>query len=191
FNNLVISPSIDAIQEFKIQKTMYPVEFGGKASALINVVTKSGGNAFHASALEFLRNDVFDRRNYFDDPTKPIPPLSQHQFGVNVGGPLRRDRTFFFVSYEGQRLHRSITQTFSVPPAELRRGDFTGLVPLCDPLTRTVSGCTLFADNKIPDRRIDPIARALLETIPEPTSAGSVQNLLAVGAEESPSNQVT
>jgi len=191
FNNLVISPSIDAIQEFKIQKTMYPVEFGGKASALINVVTKSGGNAFHASALEFLRNDAFDSRNYFDDPTKPIPPLSQHQFGANVGGPLRRDRTFFFVSYEGQRLHRSITQTFSVPPAELRRGDFTGLVPLCDPLTRTVSGCTLFAEKKIPDRRIDPIARALLETIPEPTSAGSVQNLLAVGAEESPSNQVT
>ena len=76
FNNLVISPSVDAIQEFKIQKTMYPAEFGGKASALINVVTKSGGNAFHGSALEFLRNDRLDARNYFDDPTQPVPPLS-------------------------------------------------------------------------------------------------------------------
>ena len=75
FNNLVVSPSIDAIQEFKIQKTMYPAEFGGKASALINVVTKSGGNAFHGGALAFGRSDKLDARNYFDDPTKPVPPL--------------------------------------------------------------------------------------------------------------------
>jgi len=100
-NNLVISPSVDAIQEFKIQKTMYPAEFGGKASALINVVTKSGGNSVHGSALEFARNEKFDAHNYFDDPTKPIPPLRQNQFGINVGGPIKRDRTFFFFSYEG------------------------------------------------------------------------------------------
>ena len=106
FNNLVISPSVDAIQEFKIQKTMYPAEFGGKASALINVVTKSGGNRFHGSALEFVRNEKFDARNYFDDPSKPMPPLRQNQFGVNVGGPIKRDRTFFFFSYEGQRIRQ-------------------------------------------------------------------------------------
>ena len=127
FNNLVISPSVDAIQEFKIQKTMYPAEFGGKASALINVVTKSGGNSFHGSALEFVRNEKFDAHNYFDDPTKPMPPLRQNQFGVNVGGPLKRDRTFFFFSYEGQRIRKAQTQTFSVPTAALRNGDFSGL----------------------------------------------------------------
>src|SRR6202011_1091060 len=71
-NNLVVSPSVDAIQEFKIQKTMYPAEFGGKASALINVVTKSGGNSFHGSVLEFVRNEKFDAHNYFDDPATPI-----------------------------------------------------------------------------------------------------------------------
>ena len=101
FNNLVVSPSIDAIQEFKIQKTMYPAEFGGKASALINVVTKSGSNALRGSALEFVRSDKFDARNYFDDPAQPVPPLKQHQFGANLGGPIVRNRSFFFLSYEG------------------------------------------------------------------------------------------
>src|SRR5262249_57497479 len=70
FNNLVVSPSIDAIQEFKIQKTMYPAEFGGKASALVNVATKSGTNALQGTVFEFLRNDIFDAKNYFDDPLK-------------------------------------------------------------------------------------------------------------------------
>src|SRR5262245_12164767 len=115
FNNLVVSPSVDAIQAFKIQKTMYPAEFGGKASALMNVVTKSGGNAFHGSALEFVRNDRFDAHNYFDDRSKPVPGLNQNQFGFNIGGPLRKDRTFFFFSYEGQRIRKALTQTFSVP----------------------------------------------------------------------------
>src|SRR5207247_10950865 len=143
FNNLVISPPVDGIQEFKIQKTMYPAEFGGKASALINVVTKSGSNTLHGSALEFLRHDVLDARNVFDDPSQPVPPLRQHQFGVNVGGPIARNRSFFFFSYEGQRLRRSLTQTFSVPPDSLRRGDFSTSAPLCDPLTRQPAGaCT-------------------------------------------------
>ncbi|HEV3214951.1 MAG TPA: TonB-dependent receptor [Vicinamibacterales bacterium] len=190
FNNLVVSPSIDAIQEFKIQKTMYPAEFGGKASALINVVTRSGGNAFHGSGLEFVRNDAFDTRNYFDDPAKPVPPLRQNQFGVNFGGPMLRDRTFFFVSYEGQRIDRSQTQTFSVPTAALRRGDFSGLPPICDPLTRDAGGsCTSFEGNQIPATRLDPVAVALLAHVPQPTSGGSVQNLLAVGREMNPMDQ--
>src|SRR6185295_10339421 len=110
---LVVSPSVDAIRKFKIQKTMYPAEFGGKASALINVVTKSGGNSFHGSVLEFVRNERFDARNYFDDPSKPMPPLRQNQFGANIGGPLRKDSTFFFFSYEGQRIRKAQTQAFS------------------------------------------------------------------------------
>ena len=190
FNNLVVSPSIDAIQEFKIQKTMYPAEFGGKASALVNVVTKSGGNTFHGTALEFLRNDRLDARNYFDDPTKPTPPLNQHQFGANLGGPLKPDRTFFFFSYEGQRIHRSLTQTFSTPPAALRNGDFSGVAPLCDPLTRGAGGvCSAFVGNQIPANRMDPVAVGLLAHVPLPTTDGSVQNLLAVGTEVNPMDQ--
>jgi hypothetical protein len=189
YNNLVISPSIEAIQEFKIQKTMYPAEFGGKASALINVVSKSGSNAFKGGAFEFFRHDAFDARNYFDDPNQPVPPLHQHQFGAQFGGPLRRDRTFFFASYEGQRIDRSVTQTFSVPTAALRAGDFSGGAAVCDPLTRTASGCTPFAGNQIPASRISPVARALLQQVPMPSGAGLVQNLLAVGANDNHMDQ--
>ena len=190
FNNLVISPSVDSIQEFKIQKTMYPAEFGGKASALINVVTKSGSNALRGSALEFLRNDRLDARNFFDDPAQPVPPLRQHQFGVNLGGPIAHDRTFFFFSYEGQRVRRSLTQTFSVPTDSLRRGDFSTSTPLCDPLTRQPDGsCTRFADNQIPAERFDPTALALLDHVPQANFSGSIQNLRAVGLEDAPMNQ--
>ena len=101
FNNLVISPSVDSIEEFKIQKSQYPAEFGGKASALINVVTKAGSNALRGSLFEFHRNDAFDAPNYFHPTGEPLPPLRQNQFGGALGGPLRRDRTFFFGSYEG------------------------------------------------------------------------------------------
>jgi hypothetical protein len=191
FNNLVVSPSIDAIQEFKIQKTMYPAEFGGKASALINVVTKSGSNAFHASGLEFFRSGTFDARNYFDDPAAPVPPLTQHQFGANLGGPMVLNRSFFFLSYEGQRIDRSLTQTFSVPTSALRAGDFSGQAALCDPLTRTAAGCTAFAGNRIPAQRLDPVAVALLAHVPGPTSGGLVQNLLAIGNEINPMDQLT
>ncbi len=190
FNNLVISPSVDAIQEFKIQKTMYPAEFGGKASALINVVTKSGTNGLRGSALEFVRNERFDAHNYFDDRSKPVPPLRQHQFGVNLGGPIRRDRTFFFFSYEGHRVRKAQTQTFSVPSAALRRGDFTGQTVLCDPLTRTASGtCAPFANNQIPQQRLSPVALALLAKVPPPSSSGLVQNLLGVEDQVNPMNQ--
>jgi len=189
FNNLVVSPSIDSIQEFKIEKTMYPAEFGGKSSALINVVTKSGGNAFHVTGLEFARNDRFDARNYFDDPAQPVPPLRQHNFGANIGGPLEGDRSFFFFSYEGQRQNRALTQTFSVPTAALRAGDFSGQPALCDPMTRTASGCLPFFGNVIPSSRLDPVALAMLATVPVPTSAGGVQNLLAVDQQVNSMNQ--
>ena len=190
FNNLVVSPSIDAIQEFKISKTMYPAEFGGKSSALINVVTKSGGNALHGAAFGFFRNDAFDARNYFDDPNAPVPPLNQSQFGANLGGPLKKDRTFFFFSYEGQRIERSLTQTFSVPTAALRSGDFSGLPPLCDPSTRTAPGvCSPFPGNQIPVAQLDPIAQSLLAKVALPTGPGLVQNLLAIGQQQNPMNQ--
>jgi len=190
FNNLVVNPPVDGVQEFKIQKTMYPAEFGGKASALINVVTKSGSNALHGSALEFYRSNHFDSHNYFDDQTKPVPTLNQNQFAVNIGGPVKKDQTFFFFTYEGQRLTKALTQTFSVPTAALRAGDFSSLpIVLCDPTTRTASGCTPFAGNQIPAGRLDPIAQALLAKVPLPTSSGTVQNLLSNANEESPMNQ--
>ena len=111
FNNLVINPSVDSIEEFKIQKSMYPAEFGGKASALINVATKAGSNRFRGSLFEFNRNESFDSANYFQPAGQSIPPLRQNQFGGSLGGPVLQNRTFFFGSYEGQRMNRSLTRT--------------------------------------------------------------------------------
>jgi hypothetical protein len=118
YNNMVIAPSVDAIQEFNIQKTSYAPEFGGKSGAVVNVVSKSGSNQFHGSLLEFVRNDVLDAKNFFDSHSAPIPPFHQNQFGGAGGGPVIRNRTFFFLSYEGQRVRKSLTQTFSVPTSE-------------------------------------------------------------------------
>src|SRR5437870_10718247 len=195
FNNLVINPSVDSIQEFKIQKSQYPAEFGGKASALINVATRGGTNALHGDLFEFLRHDMFDARNYFDPPDQPVPPLRQNQFGGVLGGPLLRDRSFFFVSYEGQRVRRSLTRTFSVPSQAVRGGDFAGFAQICDPVTITAgnstSSCTPFAGNRIPADRIDPLAAAFLLHVPQPTSGAALQNLTSVGREIKDVDQIS
>jgi hypothetical protein len=181
FNNLVINPSVDSIQEFKIQKSMYPAEFGGKASALINVATRTGSNVMHGSLFEFHRNDALDAHNYFDSPDRPVPPLRQNQFGGAWGGPIIRDRSFVFGSYEGLRMRRSLTRTFSVPSASVRGGNFAGLGSICDPLTIPTTGvCTAFPNNEIPASRIDPIATAFLEHVPLATSDAALQNLTSV-----------
>ena len=133
FNNIVIAPSIDAIEEFNIEKTSYAPEFGGKSGAVINVVSKSGSNNFHGSLFEFVRNDIFDAKNFFDAAASPIPPFRQNQFGGSLGGPIRKNQTFFFLSYEAQRIRKSLTQTFSVPTAAMRAGDFSGLPTIYDP----------------------------------------------------------
>ena len=151
---------VDAIQEFKIQKTMYPAEFGGKASALINVVTKSGSNR-----VARQRAGVRAQRR---SSTRATTSTIRQADAAAPAAPVRRQprraariatgRSFFF-SYEGQRIQRSLTQTFSVPTDALRTGDFGGPPPLCDPLTRTAAGCTPFAGNQIPAERLDPVAR--------------------------------
>ncbi|HET9569082.1 MAG TPA: carboxypeptidase-like regulatory domain-containing protein, partial [Vicinamibacterales bacterium] len=181
FNNLVINPSVDSIQEFKIQKSQYPAEFGGKASALINVATRAGANSVRGSLFEFFRHDQFDAHNFFDPKDQPVPPLRQNQFGGALGGPVVRDRSFFFLSYEGQRARRSLTRTFSVPTEAVRGGDFSGSGTICDPLTITTSGaCTPFANNRIPIGRLDPLAVTFLEQVPLPTSNAALQNLTSI-----------
>src|SRR5262249_38055668 len=146
-----------AIQEFNIQKSIYPAEFGGKASATISAVTKSGQNALHGNFYEFLRNDVFDARNFFDGAQKP--PYRQNQFGGTLGGPLRRNSTFFFLSYEGRRVRQSLTQRFSVPSMKVRSGDFSGLATIYDPSTTDATGKRQpFAGNTIPTGYLDRVA---------------------------------
>lgn len=178
FNNLVISPSLDEIQEFKIQKSIYSAEFGGKASASVNAATKAGSNALHGSVFEFLRNNVFDARNFFD--TAHNPPYRQNQFGGTLGGRIKKDRTFFFASYEGLRVRQALTRTFSLPSAKVRSGDFSGLATIYDPLNRDASGRRLpFNGNRIDPGRLDQAAVAFLKKVPLPNLPGEVQNFVA------------
>jgi opacity protein-like surface antigen len=189
FNNLVINPSVDSIEEFKIQKSQYPAEFGGKASALINVATRSGANEFRANVFEFGRHDRFDARNYFAPKDQPVPYLRQNQFGGTIGGPIVRNSTFFFASYEGQRGRRSLTRTFSVPAAAVRAGDFSALGTICDPTAP--AGCVPFPQNRIPAGRIDPIAAAFLQHVPLPASESASQNLIATEQQATDVDQIS
>ena len=173
FNNLVLSPSVDAVQEVNINQTSYDAEFGGKSGGVINVITKSGNNSFHGSVFEFARNDIFDAKNFFVSPGSPKPPFKQNQFGASIGGPIQKDKTFFFVDYEGQRIRQSQTQLFHVPTALERTGNFTGSGIAVDMPGTT----TMFPNDTIPT--IDPVAAAILAKIPMPTPGLTGSNNLS------------
>jgi len=189
FNNLVIAPSIDAIEELNIEKTSYAPEFGGKSGAVINIVSKAGSNNLHGTLFEFVRNDVFDAKNYFDSAAAPIPPFRQNQFGGSVGGPVRENRTFFFLSYEGQRVRKSLTQTFSVPTVAMRQGNLSGLPAIFDPADVSGQQRQPFFNNQIPRGRLDPVAVALLAQIALPNLPGTAQNLRSTGSQRVNGNQ--
>src|SRR5262249_28402485 len=112
---------IDAMQEFKIQTSTFAPEFGRTPGAQISIVTRSGTNSFHGTAFEYLRNDVFDARDWFTNYNNlPTPKLRQNDFGGVFGGPILKDRLFFFFSYEGLRLRQPQTKT-EVEPSTVAR----------------------------------------------------------------------
>src|ERR1700733_10485585 len=111
---------VDAIQEFSVLTTNYSAEYGKTSGGVINAITRSGTNKFHGSAYEFLRNSALDARNYFDGPT--VPPFRRNQFGAAIGGPIVKDKTFFFFNYEGLRQSLSSTQVDIVPSNNARQG---------------------------------------------------------------------
>lgn len=158
----VVLPSLEAVQEFKLLTDAYAPEYG-RMEGVLSVALRSGGSQLHGAAFEFLRNDALDARGFFDRQT---PSLKRNQFGALLGGPIRRDSTFFLASYEGLRERRSLTQLSRVPTAAERAGQFA--VPLRDPQTRAA-----FPNNRIPAERIDPVATALLGYVPEPNRAGA------------------
>jgi Carboxypeptidase regulatory-like domain len=187
FNNVVLNPSPDATAEFIIDKTNYGAEFGGKSGAVINVVTKSGGDQLHGSAYEFLRNNIFNAKNFFDLPG-PTPAFRENQFGGAVGGPILKGRTFFFVNYDGQRTRRSLAHLFSVPTMAERAGNFAGSAAIFNPLTHLpIPGNNI---NNDPALRLDSAAVALLAKLPPPTSGlAGANNLLAVEKQRYDNNE--
>jgi hypothetical protein len=171
-----VSPPADAVQEIGVISNNYAAEFGGSASGIIIQNTKAGTNGFHGTAYEFIRNDAFDASGYFAT-TKP--KLRYNVFGGTIGGPIVRNKTFFFFSYEGTRQKTGSTTTLTVPTVSQRGGDFsqtydsTGkLIPIYDPQTTTTSGGVTtrsrFANNIVPQSRIDPVAAAVLNYYPLP-----------------------
>jgi len=134
FNTLAYSPSPDAVREFKVQTGSYSAEFGGAGGAQVNIVTKSGSNRLHGDVYEFVRSNTFDART-FTDPSN-IPHLAQNEFGASVGGPIRKNSTFFFANWEGFRLSNGLAQIETVPTAMEQMGDFSQSgVTIYDPST--------------------------------------------------------
>jgi hypothetical protein len=181
FNNVVLNPSPDAIQEFNISKTNYAAEFGGKSGGVINVVTQSGTNRFHGSLYEFLRNSVFDAKNFFAFANQATPPFQENQFGGALGGPIAKDKTFFFVDYDGVQIRKSLSHLFSVPTAAERAGIFP--TAIIDPATGAP-----FPGNVI-SVPLNPAAVAMLAKVPLPNLPGASNNLLAVDKQTNSNNQ--
>ncbi|PYT24892.1 MAG: TonB-dependent receptor [Acidobacteria bacterium] len=206
--SFVIGPPPDAIAEFKVQTNSMSAEFGRSGGAVLNVTIKSGTNELHGTVYEFLRNSQLDAKNFFDDPTQPIPPFKLNQFGFSVGGPVifpkaynGKNRTFFFFDYQGTRVRTGHTFLASVPPTTWRNGDFSGFAPIFDPDSTVVAadGSVTrqpFANNQIPSGRFDPIAKKLLDEFPSPNVAGAVassgvaNNFLSSPSEPDDTNQL-
>ena len=186
FNTLSYSPSPDAIREFKVQTGSYSAEFGGAGGAQVNIVTKSGGNTLHADAYEFVRSNTFDARA-FTDPSN-IPHLAQNEFGASLGGPIRKNSTFFFANWEGFRLSNGLAQIETVPTALERAGDFsqTGLTiydpstthanPSYNPMLPTSPSNPAvlrdpFPNDTVPASEISSVSSGILAHVPLPNMA--------------------
>jgi hypothetical protein len=169
---VVIFPSVDALDEFKLQTSTYSAEFGRSLGGVVNLQIKSGTNSYRGSAFEFLRNDAFDANNFFNNKNhRDKPDFSQNQYGGTLGGPIFKDRTFFFADYQGSRISQGQTYLSTVPTAKMRAGDFSELSRVIyDPLTHQP-----FAGNLVPQDRWDPAARNVMDQLyPEANVAGRV-----------------
>jgi len=162
------TPNPDALQEFSVQTSNFTADYGGKAGGVVNMVVKAGTNSFHGTAFEFLRNYKLNARSFF----APLNDgLKRNQYGGTIGGPVRRDKTFFFFAYQGTNIRQRPSSLISVvPTAAQRAGDLSGLVPVKDPLNNLQP----FPNNQIPKDRLDPTMQKFLERlIPLPNAPNS------------------
>jgi outer membrane receptor protein involved in Fe transport len=184
WGRMAISPSVDAIGEMKVQSFLYSAEFGSAGGGQINITLRSGQNQFHGAGFGFFRRDTFDARNYFA-PTKPA--LTQNDYGFSFGGPVLRNKFFFFSNFERLTTLSGFTLVSTLPNANLRSGNFTGLAPVIDPTTGLP-----FALNQIPAGRINSVSQAVLALIPTPApGAPATNNFSTVENENFASTQGT
>lgn len=186
-------PSLDTIAQFNVITNPYSAEYGRSPGGVVSVNTKSGTNRFHGLGYEYVRNNYFDANDFFSDRHNlKKPKYNQNQFGGNIGGPILRNRLFFFFDYEGTRIKQGVLRTATVPLPNERIGDFSPATAaavgvkyptIYDPATcqpaYSGSNCKPFANNTIPSGSLDSTMQALMALFPQPntTTAGSPPNL--------------
>ena len=191
FKSFAIQPSIDAIQEFKVQTHVSDAAYGSGAGANVNVSIKSGTNAVHGAVFEFLRNKVLDANDFFRNKNGIVRPnFEQNQYGFVVGGPVYipkvyngKNKAFWFFNYEGYKIRRGSSLLATVPTSGQLNGDFRGQAPIFDPATRRLDGSgNLIADpfpnNVVPSNRINPAIAAWAKIFYPSTSVGGANNVL-------------
>ncbi len=212
--NLEYQPSVDAVQEFKVQTNYFSSEFGNTGGAIVNVITKSGTNQLHGVGYEFYRNAALNANSWFSNRAgRAIPDFKRNVYGGTLGGPVvlpkvydGHNKTFFFFDYEGNHQDSATTRTVSVPTLKERTGDFTDtraangqLITIYNPFDtfKNASGATLrnpFAGNIVPKSTFSPIAVKALASYPDPTSDGNtfthVNNFFGQGVNQSHGNQI-
>ncbi|MGZ5481186.1 MAG: outer membrane beta-barrel protein [Pyrinomonadaceae bacterium] len=175
-NTFGVRPPVDAIREFENLTSTYDASFGRSAGAQVNVVLKSGSNDFHGSIFEFHRNGALDARNLFVPANEPSPKYIRNQFGFSIGGPIRKDKTFFFADYEGTRSREGITRVTNVPTLAERNGDFSQSlfgVPI-------IPGTGMpFPGGSIPGAAINPIGRNIAALYPLPNRPDRFANFVS------------
>ena len=183
----IVRPAVEGMQEFKVITNNAGAEYGRSVGAVVVVTSKSGSNHFHGSLFEFLRNERLDARNFFARPDGPKPPFKLNQYGASLGGPVIRNKTFFFANYEGYREVFGDTQLVTVPVAQIRTGNFQGIVAngIFDPLTTRANPAgsgvirDRFPNDTIPASRFDPIGAGLVNLWPLPQRAGLANNFVS------------
>ncbi len=178
-------PVVDAIQEFRVETNSYSAEFGRSNGGVVMVNHRAGTNVLHGTVFEFFRNEALNARNLFT-PAGPKPRFRRNQFGFVLGGPIQKDKTFFFADFQGTRLQVGTPRTSTVPTSLERRGIFSSVI--YDPATTTVTNGvyskTAFPANTVPLTRWDPVAAALITRYPKP-------NVFTSSGAEAPANNYT
>ena len=183
-STLVMVPTVDAIQEVRMMTSNYTAEYGAAAGAVTIVQTKSGTNQLHGSLYEFLRNNKLDANTFFNNRLgAPKPAFKRNEFGGTVGGPIRKDRTFFFADYQGIRLRQPRSLISTLPTLAQRQGissgDFSALgINVFDPMNAVNGQRMPFAGNRIPGTRLDPAALKVTGLLPAPTNSAATRNFI-------------
>ena len=181
-SNVFYQPSVEALQEFKVENNSFSAEYGNNGGTVVNTVMKSGTNQLHGSGWWYGQRSAFDARDFFN--SGPVPDHQRDQYGFSVGGPIRKDRTFFFADLEVTRDRAPVNIVATVPTAAERTGDFSNtytvdangnlvLNQIFDPFSTQADGTrTPYPNNQIPQGELDPIGQKLLNYYPKPNQAG-------------------